>query len=108
MSLDMKQNSKGARAVTFEEFSRRGGGGGRGPEEDGLLSRMWKRWAVSLVGKKLEELEGLPQLTPAQFVTLSRLKSDFDRVSESPSAAYRAVREHSRVLNHPLIKPFFA
>lgn len=102
----MSNASKGAKAVTYEEFSRRGGGDGRGPEEEGVLSRMWKRWAQRVVGQKMQELEDLPQLTPAQFVALNRLKSDFDRVSQSPAAAYRAVREHSKVFNHPLVKPF--
>lgn len=94
------------RAVTFDEFARRGGGGGGGPEkDDGPLSRLWQRWAVRVVGRKLQELESLPQLTPEQYVALNRLKSEFGRVSESPDAAFRAVREHSRVFNHPLLKP---
>lgn len=96
------------RVTTFEEFARRGGGGG-GPgrgEEDGPLSRLWQRWAVRVVGRKVQELETLDRLTPAQFVTLNRLKSEFERVTESPAAACNAVREHSRVFNHPVIKAF--
>ncbi|MCB9991934.1 MAG: hypothetical protein H6867_11310 [Rhodospirillales bacterium] len=101
-----------AKAVTMQEFMRRGGGNGSGPgpdEERGLLCRFWTRWAEKLLNEKIEGLERDDiQLTPQQFVTLNKLKKEFDAVTLSPKAAYRAVREHSPLLNSPFVKPFLS
>lgn len=90
----------------MEEFERRGGGGGgRDPRDgEGPLAGLWKKWAVTLVGGKLRELDSLQQLTPQQVVDRNRLAGEFERVAENADAAWRAVRQHSAVFNNPLVK----
>ncbi len=101
------QGQAQAKAVTFEEFERqRKGGGGRGPEGEGLLSRVWKSWASRILSDKLAQYEGNDMLTVAQFAEKNQLQQDFDRVSQSQWAARRVVRDHSVLLNSALVKPF--
>lgn len=98
-----------AKAITFEEFARHGGGGGNGgPREGGPLSRFWQRWAKNLIQEKIETLDGISQLTPRQFIDRQNLLKEFDRVAEDSDAAYNAVLTHSRVFNHPVIKALIA
>ena len=95
-----------AKAITFSEFNRRRGGGGRGPgggDHDGLLSSLWKRWATRLIGEKLQHLEKIEKLTPQQFVDLNCLKAEFEQAALSGEAAYKAVRRHSLLLNNRLV-----
>lgn len=95
------------KAVTFEEFSRRGGGGGphgEGPEP--LLGGIWKRWAGNLVTEKIVFLESVPHLTPQQYVNLQALKAEFERVTDSTAAACQYLERQSRIF--PFLKPLAA
>ena len=87
-----------AKAITFEEYRRNGGGGGRDPRGDeGILAPLFRKWAQSILDRKVQALETLGMLTPAQYVLRQDLMKEFDRVAQSTLAAQRVIREHSEL-----------
>lgn len=92
-----------ARAITFEEFKKNGGGG---PDQDdeGALAPLWRYWAKKLVSARVASLEALASHTPQQHVDLNTLRGEFERVCASTGDACSAIRKYSPY--YPYVKHF--
>ncbi len=77
-----------ARAITWDEFRRGGGGDGFEPQrEPTKLGRAFRDWACKLISREKDSLDK-PAQTPAEYEAAMKrqkeLTKEFNRISDEP------------------------